>query len=383
MSELPALYPNMWQGQLPMGLNSETYGKSGININAMYNMEYLQHRYFPRWIVTDQLRMVDLACGTGETALLIGSRSPYATLSLCDPEETALEQARVYVQACQASNIEFKDVEELEGPFNIIWSTRPLQQYSDPLAVLRRMEGLLAMDGICLICTDSDPESDAIAFWRYELTSALAEETTQEERQRIIEDIKAGILARASKEYDGEFKQLNIPDICRMLNLTDLKLLDLLHPYQYNAANYFEEESIKNLFSDDDPWIRMALAELVNGRMNGHCMVLARKDRQVIMPSLDDPDYKSLVPWYSPFLAIGKDGDRIIASLQHEHMMIDQRIHMDDLSVPAQLFDVVKWFDTKSSLEQIHRRLLPMSWDIFAHFIRMMWESEMIYVHRK
>jgi hypothetical protein len=100
------------------------------------------------------------------------------------------------------------------------------------------------------------------------------------------------------------------------------------------------------------------------------------------MPTVYDPQASKYIPHLSPYAVFSQQDDRIIVSLTQQHLMLEEGIELEDLSLPNELLKILQVIDGKINCEQIHRRFLPMHWDRFWTLIKACWEEEIIYLHR-
>lgn len=383
MDPAKTLYPNHWQGELPDGLQEVAASQGTVDINAFYNIEYLQHRHCPRWTSTEKLKVLFHGCGTGEYLVLTALRYPHASFTACDPMEEAASMAKEYVFRLGLENIEFKDDEELSESFSMIWSCRPLHHYDEPGLFFARIKELLDPDGLFCFNVDADIENRYYLDFGQRLHDILNDNGDLPGFNQAMQTFKSELANYLETSEWPASGAMNVPGIYNFMDNQGLQILEFVNHHNYNIVNYLPDNERKVAAACEDTRLRHALAELASGRMLRHSMVLAFPHRQAIMPGPDDNDIKNLVPWRSPFIAMRNEGDRVILSLNHAHLSLDERIILEDVSVPAKMLDIVKRFDTISSLQVVHRRFLPMSWDVFHHFITALWECELVYLHRK
>lgn len=383
MDPAKAMYPNQWQGVLPEGYTGLASQNVAVDVNIFYNIEYMKHRFCSQWTSTENIKILFHGCGTGEGLMVCALRYPYARFTACDPAPEALELARRYAGEIGLESIEFVDEKDLSGSYDFIWSARPLHHYDDVDAFFASVKACLAPDGLFAFMVDADIENRYYLDFTgrlHEILNAAGDEPAFLQAMESFKSELAEFLEDAVWPSSGV---LNVPGIFRLMDAQGLQILEFVNHYNYDPVRYMPVPERQDALRCADERLGHALAELISGQMLRHYLILGFPGRQRQVPGPEDPDIKNLIAWRSPFIAMRNDGDRVVLSLNHAHLNLDERIVLEDVSVPAKMLDIIRRMDSTSSLQVIHRRFLPMSWDVFSHLIQALWECELIYLHRK
>jgi SAM-dependent methyltransferase len=370
------MYPNNWRGVIPNEFKVAAGGQGAIHLDIYYTLEFLEHLAFPSWVPLEELRVLDAACGTGEGIILLAIKYPGASFAAMDVSRDSLQQARSYAEELGLKNIVFYEGEQEERDtlrdYQIVILTRPLQYLPAALSVLQNLKKKLNPSGILVLRSDI-PIADSELNQHHEELKAFCLESP---------------LSREGLDYinmimdNREKKYCKIWDINSLLADAGYRIQTGLHPKNYDPAQYINSLEAAELFGEKS-WIEKAcLAEILSGSMLRHSLVCTHADYVPAMPGIKDADTRTYIPFRSPYSTVTMEGDRAIIGQSRKYLLLNAEIEYDDINVPAKLFDVYLAIDGFRNFEQIHRRFLPMSWEVFWYFMEMLYETELIFLHR-
>lgn len=364
-------YPGTWE-EMPEELKRVASGEAVIYLVISSCLEYLEHLVYPVYKDLDGLKVLDPACGTGEALMTMAVKYKNTLFTAVERSTEALALAQQFANDLQLENINFLSCLPEEGDFNFIMPTRPLQHIDDLAGFLAGLQERLAWDGLMVVhaYTGSHPEENLY------LQEAVSELRRGDLNQQEGRDLIGDLIAQPLKEHIDGLRECN-----RMLENAGLKLLNGLHPRQYEPERYLQL-SAGDLFDGLNRVDRAYLAEQFSGQFLRHSLLYSKKDYTVAMPSADDVQASKYIPHLSPYVGDGLADDRKIVGLKHEYLLLPEDMEYMDLNLPPDLFRVLQGIDGKKNCEQVHRRFLPLPWERFWALIQACCEEEIIYLHR-
>ena len=365
-------YPGQWKGEVPEVIKPVVSGQAGITINIHSCLEYLQHLACPVYKPLEGLKVFDSACGTGELLLTMAAKYRELSFTACDISSEALALAGQYAEKLELQNVGFLPGLPEQSDFDFILPTRPLQHIDDLPGFLEKIQANLAEEGLLLIhiFTGSQPEENL--YLQDRVTGLKAGELNREEARELIGEL----LEWPLKNHIDGLRECN-----QMMERAGFKFLYGLHPRIYEPARYLPTV-YEELFAGLSPVDKAYLSEQFNGRILRHSLLYSHKTYDKIMPSFYDPKASKYIPHLSPYVGGGQAEERRTAGLKHQFLALEKEMEFQDLSLPLELFQVLRAVDNKKNCEQLHRRFLPMPWEEFWELIQACWEEEIIYLHR-
>jgi hypothetical protein len=372
------LYPDAWKGTLPPELKqvAESGGRLQLNLAADLSLEFLAHLVFPVWLHTPNLRLLDAACGTGETVALQAVRYPHTAIAAQEDEQDALELAKNYITELGLNSVTFEP--EQAATYHIVQASRPLNQLPDAKAFLQQLRSQLASPGVVSISADAvfgGPRFEALQVSAERLRMA---ESSEAELQTAIGEILAVLDAPAQPGL------WNIPDLAQLTAEAGLRIAALIHPDNYQPVRFIESPALHKL-TTGLPIVEQAwLTEVMLGQSLRHRLVLVPAEVDAVMPKMGDAEAAQYIPHPSPYAKVEQtEGGRYQFSLNRQHLLLHPAISTEAIEAPQEMVRVFQAVNGMATFEQIYRRFMPMSWDVFWHFMNLMAENGLITLHRE
>ena len=375
-------YPDEWQGTIPESLNQVRAGNRLLTINSYHSLAWIEHFGFPTWKPFDQLQVYDVACGTGENASLSALVHPGAQYLLADADAESLAQARLYVEQLGLRNVRFMvDATTNDGEAaaktklaDIILCTRPLNQVDDLVNQLRDWSSKLAPGGVIELQCDTDPASNGIKAARERINHLI-----ETESQTLVDSVWVELQ---SAEKPGEW---TIPYLTTLVEGAGLKILAFLHPQMYDPRVYLPEASelLQQRLRETSLIEQARLAEILAGGIRRHTILCVRAYDDRRMPAIDDADLRSLIPFRSPYAELKRENGQVFFQVERWALPINDAVPMGEVCAPESMAAIYSNIDGKKTFEQLHRRFLPLPWDVFLHFMKLLAENGLLHLHRE
>ena len=375
-------YPDEWQGTIPESLHQVRAGQGQVTVNAYHSLAYVEHFGFPVWKPFEKLQVHEVACGTGENAIvsaLVHSGSQYL---LADADAESLAQSRLYVEQLGLSNVCFAvDKTTNDGETaaetklaDIILCTRPLNQIDDLVAQLRDWSSKLAPGGVIELQCDTDPASNGIKAARERINHRI-----EAENQTLVDSVWVELQ---SSEEAGAW---TIPYLTALVESAGLKILAFLHPQMYDPQVYLPEagELLQQRLQGTSLIEQATLAEILAGGIRKHTILCVPADDTRRMPTIDDSDLRTLIPFRSPCAEIRRENGQVFFQVERWALPINDAVPMGEVCAPESMAAIYSAIDGKKTFEQLHRRFLPLSWDVFLHFMKLLAENGLLHLHRE
>ena len=372
------LYPDAWKGTIPPELKqvAESKGTLQLNVATDLSLEFLAHLVFPAWLHTPKMKVLDAACGTGEAVTLQAVRYPHTAITAMEEDAEALGSAKAYVTELGVTNVTFEPVEEER--YHVIESTRPLNQIGDPEAFLKKWGQKLAQPGLLTVAADA-----VFAGPRFDALQAAAvclrtKDSAKEELQAAVTDILAVLDAPAEPGL------WNIPDLAQLTAAAGLRIAALLHPYNYEPVRFIDSPAMREITANLSTVEKAWLTEVLLGQSTKHHLVLIPAETAENMPLITDEEASGYIPHPSPYVKIEQAGaGRYRFVLNRQHLLLHPALSVEDIEAPADMVRVFQGINGMATFEQLHRRFLPLPWDVFWHFMNLLAENGMITLHRE
>ena len=370
-------YPNEWQGAIPESLLQVRAGQGVITVNAFHSLAWVEHFGRPVWKPFDKLQVRDVACGTGEGTLASALVHTGAQFLIADDDAESLAQAREYAAKLELPNVHFAadDVNgETEVPADILLCSRPLNQIESFPEKLREWATYLAIGGFMELQCDTDPAANGVKAARERINQRI-----ETENKSLVDALLMEPLEKASA---GEW---TVPYFADILEAAGLKVFAFLHPRMYDPLSYFPDagEELKQRFQDLSLLKKARLAEIMAGGIRRHTLLCVPVSDSRRMPRMSDPDLRSLIPFRSPYAEIRQENGQVFFQLERWALPLNDAVPMGEVCAPESMGAVYAAIDGKKSFEQLHRRFLPMSWDVFLHFMTLLEENGLLHLHRE
>ena len=102
------------------------------------------------------------------------------------------------------------------------------------------------------------------------------------------------------------------------------------------------------------------------------------------MPLITDAEAAGYIPHPSPYAKVEPvDEGRYLFSLNRQQLLLHPGLVAEDIETPAEMVRVFQAINGMATFEQIYRRFLPLSWDVFWHFMNLLAENGLITLHRE
>ncbi len=375
-------YPNEWQGAVPESLQQVKDGKGQVTVNSFHSLAWVEHFGFPVWKPFEKLQVRDAACGTGENAIVSALVHTGAQYLLADAEVESLNQARDYAEKLGLANVSFaagatgKDGEAAAEakPADILLCTRPLNQIENLLGQLKNWTSQITAGGVIELQCDTDPTTNGIKAARERINQRI-----ENEGQTLVD---SAWLELQPAEPAGEW---TIPYLNSLLTDAGLKVLTFLHPQMYDPQVYLPEagELLQQKLAGASRLEQATLAEILAGGIRRHtllCVPLADERR---MPAIDDVDLRSLIPFRSPYAELRRENGQVFFQVERWALPINDAVPMGEVCAPESMAAIYSAIDGKKTFEQLHRRFLPLPWDVFLHFMKLLAENGLLHLHRE
>lgn len=372
------LYPDAWKGTLPPELKqvAESGGKLQLNVAADLSLEFLAHLVFPVWLHTPNMRLLDAACGTGETVALQAVRYPHTAIAAQEDETESLELAKGYVAELGLNNVTFAPEEE--ATYDIIESSRPLNQLPEAKSFLQQLRRKLAIPGVVSVSAEAvfgGPRFEAMQAAAGLLRSA---ESGESELQSAIAEILTVLDAPAEPGL------WNIPDLAQLTAEAGFRIAGLIHPDNYEPARFIESPALQKLTANLSVVEKAWLTEVMLGQSLRHRLALVPAENAAAMPQMGDAEAARYIPHPSPYAKVEPaEGGRYRFSLNRQHLLLHPAIATEAIEAPQEMVRIFQAINGMATFEQIYRRFMPMSWDVFWHFMNLLAENGLITLHRE
>ena len=364
-------YPNEWQGSVPESLHQVRAGKGQVTVNAYHSLAWIEHFGFPVWKPFEKLQVIDVACGTGESSIVSALVHTGAQYLLTDDDEECLLQAREYAEALALTNVKF-EVDGEKG--DIVLCTRPLNQIGDLPTQLKKWTSQLAPGGVIELQCDTDPVSNGIKAARERINQRI-----ETESKTLVDSVW---IELQSAEKPGDW---TIPYLTALVESAGLKILAFLHPQMYDPRVYLPEagELLQQRLQGSSLIEQATLAEILAGGIRRHTILCVPLDDKRRMPTLDDADLRSLIPFRSPYAELRRENGQVFFQVERWALPINDAVPMGEVCAPESMAAIYSAIDGKKTFEQLHRRFLPLPWDVFLHFMKLLAENGLLHLHRE
>lgn len=372
------LYPDAWKGTLPTELKqvAESGGKLQLNVAADLSLEFLAHLAFPAWLHTPKMTVLDAACGTGETVTLQAVRYPHTAIAATDTDEESLALARAYADELGLTQVSFEP--DASARYNVIESTRPLNQIENVDAFLTGLRQSLASPGVVSLSAEAvfgGPRFEALQSAAVCLRTA---ESTEPELLAAVREILTVLDAPA------EAGLWNIPDLAQLTAAAGFRIIALIHPYNYQPERFITSAAFANVTATLSLVEKAWLTEVLLGQSLRHRLVLVPADLDAPMPQIGDSGAAGYIPHPSPFVKVEQASEgRYRFSLNRQHLLLHPGLDSEAIEAPLEMVRVFQAVNGMATFEQIYRRFMPMSWDVFWHFMNLLAENDLITLHRE
>ena len=372
------LYPDAWKGTLPPELKqvAEAGGKLQLNVATDLSLEFLAHLVFPVWLHTPKMKVLDAACGTGETVALQAVRYPHTAIVATDEDEESLAMAKNYIAELGLANVSYEPAAAEQ--YNVIECSRPLNQIENAAVFLTGLRQLLAHPGVVSVSAEAvfgGPRFEALQAAAVSLRTA---DVAEAELQQVLAEILAVLDAPAEPGL------WNIPDLAQLTAEAGFRIAALIHPDNYEPARFIESPALQKLTSNLSVVEKAWLTEVMLGQSLRHRLVLVPAENDTVMPQMVDAEAARYIPHPSPYAKVEPaEGGRFQFSLNRQHLLLHPAISTEAIETPQEMVRVFQAVNGMATFEQIYRRFMPMSWDVFWHFMNLLAENRLITLHRE
>ena len=375
-------YPDEWQGTIPESLQQVKAGKGQVTVNSFHSLAWVEHFAFPVWKPFEKLQVCDVACGTGENAIVSALVHTGAQYLLADADTESLAQSRLYAEQLGLGNVHFAaDTTTNDGEAaaetklaDIILCTRPLNQIDDLVDRMREWSAQLAPSGVIELQCDTDPVSNGIKAARERINQRI-----ETESKTLVDSVW---IELQSAEKPGDW---TIPYLTALVESAGLKILAFLHPQMYDPRVYLPEagELLQQRLQGASLIEQATLAEILAGGIRRHTILCVPLDDKRRMPTPDDADLRSLIPFRSPYAELRRENGQVFFQVERWALPINDAVPMGEVCAPESMAAIYSAIDGKKTFEQLHRRFLPLPWDVFLHFMKLLAENGLLHLHRE
>jgi SAM-dependent methyltransferase len=366
-------YPDEWQGTVPESLQQVKAGRGQVTVNSFHSLAWIEHFGFPVWKPFEKLQVRDVACGTGENALVSALVHSGAQYLLSEDDEESLAQARLYAEQLELGNVRFADSEATEAA-DILVCTRPLNQIEDLPRQLKTWATQIAAGGVIELQCDTDPVTNGIKAARERINYRI-----ETELQTLVEAAWAELqTAKPAGEW-------TIPYLNDLITAAGLKIFTFLHPQMYDPQVYLPEggELLQQKMLATSLLERAMLAEILAGGIRRHTFLCVPLADERLIPTIDDGELRSLIPFRSPYAEMRRENGQVFFQVERWALPINDAVPMGEVCAPESMAAIYSAIDGKKTFEQLHRRFLPLPWDVFLHFMKLLAENGLLHLHRE
>ena len=368
-------YPDEWQGSIPESLQEVKAGRGQVTVNSFHSLAFIEHFGFPAWKPFEKLQVRDVACGTGEGTLVSALVHTGAQFLLADAEAESLAQAQEYASELNLPNVKFAGSNgEVHAAADILLCTRPLNQIADLPVRLQEWTAQLAPGGFMELQCDTEPITNGVKAARERINQRI-----EQEAQSLVD---SAWMELQSAEGAGEW---TIPYLNELLAAAGLKIIAFLHPQMYNPQVYLPEgnEVLQQKLQGTSLVEQATLAEILAGGIRRHTLLCVPKEDTRRMPKIDDANLRSLIPFRSPYAELRRTEGQIFFQVERWALPINDAVPMGEVCAPESMGAIYAAIDGKKTFEQLHRRFLPLPWDVFLHFMTLLAENGLLHIHRE
>jgi ubiquinone/menaquinone biosynthesis C-methylase UbiE len=342
-----------------------------VTVNAFHSLAWIEHFGFPVWKPFEKLQVIDVACGTGESSIVSALVHTGTQYLLTDDDAESLIQAKEYAEALALTNVKF-GVDGEKG--DIVLCTRPLNQIGDLPAQLKIWMSQLASGGVIELQCDTEPASNGIKEARERINHRI-----ETERQALVDSVW---IELQSTETPCEW---TVPYLTALVESAGLKILAFLHPQMYEPRVYLPEagELWQQKLQGASLIEQATLAEILAGGIRRHTILCVPFDDKRRMLTPEDANVKSLIPFRSPYAELRRENGQVFFQVERWALPINDAVPMGEVCAPESMAAIYAAIDGKKTLEQLHRRFLPLSWDVFMHFMKLLAENGLLHLHRE
>ena len=368
-------YPDEWQGTIPESLVDVKAGRGQVTVNSFHSLAWVEHFAFPTWKPFEKLQVRDVACGTGEGSLVSALVHTGAQYLLADEDEESLSQAQAYAEILELANVKFaaENGETLE-PADILLCSRPLNQIADLPVKLQEWTMQLAPGGVLELQWDTEPDTNGIKAARLRINNRI-----DTEGYTLVDstwaELQSGLPA-------GEW---TIPYLNSLLEAAGLKVLTFLHPQMYEPLSYLPDagEKLEKNLQKTSRLDKAFLAEILAGSIRRHTILCVPQSDRRRMPQMGDEDVRSMIPFRSPYAEVKRADDQAFFQVERWALPINDAVTMGEICAPESMSAIYSAIDGKKTFEQLHRRFLPLPWDVFWHFMTLLAENGLLHLHKE
>ena len=371
------LYPDAWKGTLPPELKqvAESGGKLQLNVAADLSLEFLAHLTFPTWLHTPKMQVLDAACGTGETVVLQAVRYPHTAIVAMDEDAESLAMAKTYIAELGLTNVSFEP--DAAAQYNVIESSRPINQIENVADFLTGLRQRLANPGVVSLSAEAVFGGARFEALQSAAVSLRTADVAEAELQQAVAEILTVLDAPAEPGL------WNIPDLAQVTAEAGFRIAALIHPDNYEPARFIESPALQKLTSNLSVVEKAWLTEVMLGQSLRHRLVLVPAESDTVMPQMSDAEAARYIPHPSPYAKMEPaEGGRYRFSLNRQHLLLHPAIASDAIEAPQEMVRIFQAINGMATFEQIYRRFMPRSWDVFWHVMNLLAENGLITMHR-
>lgn len=370
------LYPDAWKGTIPDELKrvAGAGGTLQLSVGAFLSLEHLLHLAHSQWIAPAKLRVWDPACGTGESLALSAVRYPETQFAASEPEEDSLIQAKAYMTELGLSNVSF----EPEDLFQLIRPTRPLNQLENVAGKLAEWAGMLAAPGVVAITAEARFDGARVEALQLAAECLRTPESSAEALDVAMKQV-LGVLAEP-----GKADLWNVPDLSHLAKRSGLRIAAFLHPWNYTPLRFLSSEALVRIVEPLSLVEKAWLTEVILGQPTVHHLLLIPDGAETVRLSMEDAAAAGYLPRPSPYMKVESTSDgRFRFVMNKTHLLLHPALTLEEIEAPAQMLSILQAMDGAKNFEQLHRRFLPLTWDVFWYFMKLLAENDMIYLYRE
>ena len=240
--------------------------------------------------------------------------------------------------------------------------------------MLRAGLAKLAPGGIMELQCDTDPSVNGVKAARERINRRI-----EEEKMSLVEAAWQELQGRAAP---GEW---TVPFLQEQIEAAGWKVFEFLHPQMYDPRSYLPEggEAMEEKLRETSRQDTARLAEILAGGIRRHTVLCLPQAERRRIPQMADEDARALIPFRSPYADVRRENGQIFFQAERWALPVNDAVPMGEVCAPEAMGAVFAAIDGKKNFEQLHRRFLPMSWDVFWHFMTLLAENGLLYLHRE
>lgn len=318
-------YPNLWKGIIPD--NAKQIKRNRYKISALYNLDYIRHIAFDKFIDDSELKVLIAGCGTGEDAIISALTFLKASYTFIDISKESLNIAKGYIKELGLENVKVLEEDimtmELNEKYDIIISSGVIHHLSNPSEGISNLKNHLKENGVLAgmvygkygrleitvfqevlkILQEGNPDFNE----GIDLVKKILSETKKDSRVSNIawkEDLFKGEQHIVDLLLNVNEVTYTTETLKEMIENGGMKILQFVEKSTLNPKNYTNDQKILEKIKDLDYFRRCKLAELLNGRLTKLHFFAIKNQKSEINIEFELSKVKKMKIHKSPYLTL-------------------------------------------------------------------------------